>query len=365
MMALFCQQPQHHHIYRKKQMSLEAIKEEAKRIKTRLIDSFALNTEADYIISGEGLIRLSTVELQEMKAFFSQYFDRFFICGYVREPISYMESDFQQRIKGGLDRFVIHGPQYHNRFEKFDQVFGKEALHLWLFNPKDFMNNCVVQDFCNRLGVEIKPEQVVVSNDGLSFPAVSLLYTARRYGFDYGVGTRMMLANQRMIALLKQLKGPKLRFSGALVDSLWSEHQEDIDWIILRTGFEFKKPTNACRDCSISSEEDLLTINPLVLAEWMGLVRDELAKQKNASAKQKNASAFPVSSVELVWKPHSLSMLFTIARLEKSAGGCYWQVFRKTAARLKRRGWASAYSSLCIEYNLVLNGHVKQLIESR
>ncbi len=92
------------------------------------------------IISGEGIRRLTELELINLREFFLKYFDRVRIVAYVRKPKSYLESSFQQSVQGGMNYFNLNKiyPNYRDLFEKFDNVFGKENVTIWKFDPNRF-----------------------------------------------------------------------------------------------------------------------------------------------------------------------------------------------------------------------------------
>ena len=77
------------------------------------------------------------------------------VIGYVRPPVAFKTSLFQQRVKHGLGAFNIDGirPKYRKRFRKFDTVFGTGNVTLRKFDPATFPDRCVVRDFCQQLGI--------------------------------------------------------------------------------------------------------------------------------------------------------------------------------------------------------------------
>jgi len=155
--TLFSDHPEKYHAWRKLGKSKDEINKIAKETEKQLIQNFTENNLNNFIISGEDIITLSHNELMKFKSFLENYFDTIIIIGYVRSPKSYIESAFQQSIKGYLNNFNIDGmyPIYRNKFEKFDTVFDKENVKLFYFNPDTLVDKNVVLDFCSKVGMTI------------------------------------------------------------------------------------------------------------------------------------------------------------------------------------------------------------------
>lgn len=242
------------------QKEIEAYKEE-----TRVL--FAQNlrecTHQTMILSGEGIIGLTKEELIDFKAFLCESFEKITVVAYVRPPIAYMESYFQELIKGGTGHFVVERiyPGYRKLFEKFDQVFGKENVHLWKFDPARFPKEDVVLDFSQRIGIDIKANEVVHVNESLSAEALSLLYIYRKYGPGYGKGPTVIRENNRLISELKKIGTGKIGLAQDLAEKIIHHNEEDLRWIQERMGESLSENTSLNGRIFINSEEDLLQIS--------------------------------------------------------------------------------------------------------
>ena len=241
--------------------------EKGKNYKSLLIDNFISSNSDNMIISGEGLVKLSQNELKKLKKFLSNYFDKIKIVCYIRPPASYMSSAFQQRLKGGgINSFEISNtyPRYKEKFQKFDLVFGKEHVHFWKFNPKEFIKNDVVLDFCYRLNININPKSIIKINESISKEALSLLYVYRKFFPQSKHDPQSSL----VVKELSKIGNTPFKFNFYLLENIIKEKQNDITWMERRLSDSLEEE-NYHYPYEISSEEDILktakeNINSLV-----------------------------------------------------------------------------------------------------
>ncbi len=170
------------HVHMKKGFNEKHIDNINMRTKELLSKNINANSKPIMIISAEGISILLKSDLEDLRDYLYQYFEKVTIIGYVRTMQSFIHSHYQQRVKGGNYNFELSSqyPNYRKKFEKFDLVFGRENVKLWKFDPKSFPEGNVVLDFCNRLGIMINPEQTLRVNETLSREALSLLYIYRK-----------------------------------------------------------------------------------------------------------------------------------------------------------------------------------------
>lgn len=243
--------------------------------KNMLISNIKKCNKDVMIISGEAISILSKNELEDFRDFLYQYFQKITIVGYVRTVKSYIESSFQQIVKGGVGHFIVANlyPDYRDRFEKFDLVFGPENVKLWKFDPKSFPNGNVVMDFCNRLKITIKSEQTVRVNESISKEALSLLYIYRKYGAGYGIGTNVIRENNMLITSLKDIGKTKIKFSPSLIKPLIENNQEDFLWMEKRLGEKLTENMSLGVD-DIMNEEDLLRVDKESFQVLSDMIKD-------------------------------------------------------------------------------------------
>ncbi|BCN92753.1 hypothetical protein THMIRHAM_05380 [Thiomicrorhabdus immobilis] len=258
--GMFAETPEKHHIFRRQGNSRSEIKAEAIEHKASLIEQFNRYKTENFIISGEGIIYLSESELLDVYAFLKSYFDEIIVCAYIRAPISFMESAFQQRLKNGKASFNIIGPDYKNKFAKFEKVFGAESVQYWAFNQRELKNGCVVEDFCSKINFKFSPQFIKQKNIGLSLDAIKILYYLKKNDIEISRISRGILKDKQLVRLLSSIKGSKLRFGNELSEKLIRENSQDIAWMQKRLESSLNED-NESNGGGINYEKDLLNVN--------------------------------------------------------------------------------------------------------
>lgn len=241
---------------------------EVKSLKIKNLDIFraALKNanKRRVIISAEWLSsgQLSSDQLKILKNELHAYCKKIKVVGYIRPPIGYMESAFQQHLKGGshinLKKLKIK-PNYRIRFEPIDQAFGVDNVELIPFRSKDLYMEDVVFDFAHRLNIDISKEEAIRSNESLSLEASSFLYLHRNF-IEKPVGYRNFYRdNNRLVEAVAKLKARKIKFSSKLVSPLINEQRDDIDWISRRLGVSILDEANSS-SFVVSSEADIFQV---------------------------------------------------------------------------------------------------------
>jgi hypothetical protein len=94
-----------------------------------------------------------------------------------------MASSLQQRLVGGRSvQFSLLYPDDKQRFEKFDTVFGREAVELVKFDRASLVEGDMVADFGHRIRAPLAAKDRITANVGMSLEAAALLYAYRRFG---------------------------------------------------------------------------------------------------------------------------------------------------------------------------------------
>lgn len=214
------------------------------------------------IISGEDMWHLSLNELTRLRDFFINDFDKIVVIGYVRPPVSFMASAFQQLVKNH-DLSVLEPstliPPYKIKFEKFDQVFGRDNVYLRKFESSALLDGDVVKDFSALIGLDIQDKDIKRVNESLSLEATAVLFAHRKYGVRYAPHKEAARNNLRLIGALASLGHRKLRFAPSLVESTLNKHRADITWMEERLGVSILDTGFDAED-SVRSEKDLLDI---------------------------------------------------------------------------------------------------------
>lgn len=222
------------------------------------------------ILSGERASNMASPELEDLYGYLLKRTHDVWAVGYIRSPKGFMESAFQQRVKGGMkcfDRLETTCPKYWH-LRKLDRVFGKDRVRLWKFDPVNFVNGDVVQDFCRRLGIRFDASGSIRANEGLSLKALGFLYAYRKYGPGYGVGPQVIGENRALIRKMRELRGGKVRLHSSLIAPAIEAIRRDVDWMEDRLGSPLMEDIYRHDDVAIRSEQDLLTFCPEDL-QWL------------------------------------------------------------------------------------------------
>lgn len=186
-------------------------------------------------------------------------------AGYVRKPVSFMESIFQERLKkramtvGDLPGLY---PKYRRKFAKFHRAARQQGVprQFWLFDPAHLRGGCIVEDFCHRTGLDMPPGPVVTDNVSLSLPAIRLLHVFRTFGGAAVEKSTRPDNGRQLVNGLTGLKGPKFRLHSRLTGPMLERHAADIAWMEQRLKQDLSEDIAAHDATAISDIDDLLRI---------------------------------------------------------------------------------------------------------
>ena len=211
--------------------SIEKINENIEYYKKLLFS----NLEKKYttiIFSAESLVKLSEKELFNFKQTLLKYVDKIDVISYVREPISFMSSAFQQIVK--THEISIESekyfPRYKDKLEKFENVFND--VEYILFDKKSLHREDVVFDFCKR---NLLPELAYKrNNETLSQLAVLFLYTFQRVRLNnnnehYNISL--------LEAVLSEINSSAFRLPETSIEFAFKTQRSDFQWMADRVEY--------------------------------------------------------------------------------------------------------------------------------
>ena len=236
----------------------------------------AVDNRAHLIISAENLWATPEPALRQLRdSLVSRGFD-IQVRGYLRPWASWLTSLWVHKTVHDRGRFELLSPQDELVFqvvanvERLRRMFGRDRVQLSLFDPAAFPEGCVVRHFASQIGLRVPPGFRLRANDGSSLPAVQLAYCYNR--FENPVqedDTDYPPQKFRMLGLLRQLRGPRLRLHPDLIEP-WYQQQRKLDpWIEREFGFSIEAPrAPGPVEGAIRCEEDLFRFAPETLA-WL------------------------------------------------------------------------------------------------
>ena len=128
------------------------------------------------ILSGEDISLLADDEKRRLVRFLKCYGVTVRVIMYVREPLSYCASAFQEMVKHGDNGKYKINPGYRARIEPFLKLLGHNFIEVRKFEADALVNGDIVSDFCSILGISIGDRSNLRVNESISENAFKLLY---------------------------------------------------------------------------------------------------------------------------------------------------------------------------------------------
>jgi hypothetical protein len=238
MYSAFASDPGEYHFFKRLRSDAAQIKAMGDAVRERIDAQIAGPGAATRVISGEDITAIDLAGLETLRDYLAARTGSIQVIAYVRPPLAYMQSAFQQRVRGGMGRLIFPNlyPNYRKRFEKFEQVFGSTRVRLMPYAKQNFIDGDVVADFCGQIGIDAPMGPTLSLNPSYSCRAISLLYTYRKFGAGYGAGQDEIRRNKALVQALSTLSGPALRFAGEHVEETLTRFREDRLWVESRLG---------------------------------------------------------------------------------------------------------------------------------
>ena len=226
-----------------REQALERRRSTRKQLVKRLNKGLENQTPKALLVSGERLsnaTKANEIAHSRFRDFFSQWSDKFLVHAYARPLQSLIASDFQQRIQTGhgtdinLDWYY---PNYRKKLEKFETVFGPDAVSIRHFSRDRLLGGDVVSDFASQIGARLTDKPASDPNEALSLEATALVYVFAKSGRIRDDNQAMANESKAIVSFLKQLRGGKLAFCPDALAGLADRNASDLRWIEDRTGF--------------------------------------------------------------------------------------------------------------------------------
>lgn len=268
-----------HRRHRRLGHDMAAIAERAERDRLYLREAFRANPGADFVISGEGIPRLSEEATQRLLGFLGGHFDRIEVVFLVRPPASFIHSQTQQLIKSGMTvaRFARapFGVPYRARYEKYFRLLPRDAIRARVFSRSTLVEGCAVATFLTLCGWTSLIGQVPVirRNESISRPAADLLLVANEIlPPTLPGGGRNPARDWRLSQVLSAVPGPKFRAPREAVLRGLEASRDDIAWLNDALGIRIEE-----YDEGLAAEHDFHP-GRIAPADWAALedrVREE------------------------------------------------------------------------------------------
>ncbi|MFM2356848.1 MAG: hypothetical protein RLZZ528_2584 [Pseudomonadota bacterium] len=191
MVLMFCGHRDAQHLVRVGRLRhAEDAPAEAARLKVQALRQFR-ETPGDFIISGEEIsARFKPDDIRELKEFLAPHFQRIRVIAYVREPLSYMRSAFQEVAKKRQIGFDMepYFPHYRRRLKGWVDIFGRDAVTVLPYDRKRLRGGSAVEDFAAQVGITLAAPPASRANETLTAEALATVFRLRRELEDPGLG---------------------------------------------------------------------------------------------------------------------------------------------------------------------------------
>jgi hypothetical protein len=196
-----------------------------------------------YVFSGEHVSKASRAEMERCRDFFARWFPEIEVYAYIRSPVKFAVSMFQQHLKfGALPTVENILPGYRERVENLDAVFGCDHVHLRAFDAADRRIPDILPDFLDWTGLEVGGEPQEWRNTSLSAEATALLYAVRRRlkrELDTSQEVRLWT---RLVRRAEEVGDRKYGFDPGLFGKARTALLQDHAWVEARLGQRFPDP---------------------------------------------------------------------------------------------------------------------------
>ncbi len=262
------------------------------------------------LLSAEALMGFGPYEHREVRDHIRQFRQKIRVMAYVREPIGYSSSAFQQSLKFGGDTLRVPPQRFQGRLGRLYRVYDPSEVDLIPFRPKSFPNGSVVQDFAQRIGADTSLIGEQSTNESMCMYAAAAMFLWNREGVKahdnrdgFKARTNVSGFLQRMSKMPKARKLKlsalrretprglrKFRLSDAYVRA--NIDLEDIRWMEAEMGATLLDDATTANpdDYGIQSEADLIELGHEAF-KWLepGIARNKVKPSDKSTVGALNA----------------------------------------------------------------------------
>lgn len=290
---------QHHnyHIWRAAGLRPEEIEAQKDICRARIEAAVAGAGKRNLIFSGEDISQLPRAGVEEIYALFARYDCDVQVIIYVREPVSFVQSNFQETIKVGRNPARPDLPEFRLRIEKFIETFGRDRVNIRLFDRAKLHGNDIVKDFSKVVGVRA-PVKGRNDNTSLSTEAIKILYLMNKFVPVLGENVDIVQARHRMLGHLSGIFSGRFELPEDLVAGALDP--SDAEWLHAVSGIDFRRADVSRND--LSSE---------AIAEYLGTLDQSTIGKIRAHLVKHCGVAHPPNDLQFLLARYFISFLHT------------------------------------------------------
>lgn len=201
--TLFAEKYLQYHVWIKRGLSnveIEAIRDKARQ---DLVAELCRPLTKRLIISGEGISLLSESEKIALLDFLKKYKVTIRVVCYLREPMSFAVSAFQESVKHGNHSVAPVAVKYRYKLLPFIDNLPAGSVTVKVFDKKLLARGDVYHDFCDIVGVRPAGYFGRVVNDSLTVPALKLTWAFNGAPVAWSGTRRLSAARARLLSSLR------------------------------------------------------------------------------------------------------------------------------------------------------------------
>jgi hypothetical protein len=224
------------------------------------------------VLSAEAISNLQKHRLMELHNALTLHWSDIVYVGYLREPVSYARSAFQQRLKTSDQGFPFGegAPlrlNYHHVIEDLDTIVGRDAVHVFPFERAHFPGGDVVRHFLEFVAASEGEVPTRHVNEGLSATAVKALFAYRRLRVKNDAQIGQTPSRQAFVAALAEIAGPAFALDPAIEERILAANAHILDWANERMGATLRPAPTPADGHGVREEADMLRFTDTELAE--------------------------------------------------------------------------------------------------
>jgi hypothetical protein len=261
------------------------------------------------VVSAEDCWFFKHHELRRVREMVEGYGFRAAVLVYLRPPLEWVTSMFQELLKsghhvfadrlllphtGGTGLFEPFGFDYLHRIDALEDVFGCGNIAVRAFRRDALFGGCVVRDFCRQLGIELCPRRIRKVNERLSLDATRFLYAYNRF-----VRERSAPRFRDVLLLLRRLQecpGGPLRLHPNLLAPVRPLLEAQLVEIRRRFGIDLAEDWCGASDDMVGTERDLMRFAPASVG-WLYAATSRVSPQRATVDAQPGDIAVRVSQL--------------------------------------------------------------------
>lgn len=231
----FCSHPLRYHMVRGRGLkTLEEVDDLRRQVLGSVEQELTQTKAPKLLLCSEDIHILNAEELARFREWLDSLgVTRTTIFIYLRDHISFWESQIQQFVKGGnvLDlaqesHALSKMRLYRRHMEPLAEVFGAENVRANAFVPAELKDGDVIADFASKIGLHIDGMELVRANESLSRDAMLFLNEMNRRIVTYGEHGRSLLRDG-LLEQLRSHRGDKFRADRSTAERIVERSAED------------------------------------------------------------------------------------------------------------------------------------------